>query len=54
MNKGQWCWALNIGNAKLMEGVSPYIDERGKTFAKYIMFSAGVDHDADRYGFIRI
>jgi hypothetical protein len=44
---------LYIGNTVLMQGVSPYIDERRKTFPKYIMFSAAVDHDADRYGFVR-
>jgi hypothetical protein len=49
----KWCWALYVGNVVLMEGVSPYLDERNKTFPKYIMFSASVDHDADRYGFVR-
>ena len=53
INKGQWCWCLYIGNAVLMEGVSPYIDERNKTFSKFFMFSTAVDHDADRYGFVR-
>jgi hypothetical protein len=51
--KGKWCWALYIGNAILMEGISPYIDERGKSFSKFLMFAASVDHDGDRYGFVR-
>jgi hypothetical protein len=51
--KGKWCWCLYIGNTKLMEGESPYLDERNKSFSKYLMFSGAVDHDGDRYGFIR-
>jgi hypothetical protein len=50
---GKWCWCLYIGSVVMMEGVSPYIDERGKTFPKFVMFSNGVDHDGDRYGFAR-
>ena len=50
---GKWKWCLYIGFLKLMEGVSPFIDERGKTFPRYRMFSANVDHDGDRYGFVR-
>lgn len=53
IHNGQWCWCCYVGNAVLMEGVSPYIDERNKTFPKFLMFSTGVDHDADRYGFVR-
>src|SRR5712671_1996184 len=37
----------------LMQGVSPFKDEKGKTFPRFRMFSASVDHDGDRYGFIR-
>ena len=37
----------------LMQGISPFIDERGKTFPRYRCFSASVDHDGDRYGFVR-
>jgi hypothetical protein len=44
---------MHIGNAEMMKGVSPFVDEKGKTFPRYRMFSAGVDHDGDRYGFIR-
>jgi len=50
---GKWKWCLYIGSLKLMEGVSPFIDEKGKTFPRYRMFSASVDHDGDRYGFVR-
>jgi hypothetical protein len=50
---GKWRWCLYIGDMMLMQGISPFIDEKGKTFPRYRMFSAAVDHDGDRYGFIR-
>lgn len=53
MHKGEWCWCIYASNEKLMEGQSPHIDEKDKTFPRYIMFSAAVDHDGDRYGFVR-
>ena len=51
--KGKWCWTLYIGNTVMMQGVSPFHDEKGKTFPRFLMFSANVDHDGDRYGFVR-
>lgn len=51
--KGQWCWALYVASEKLAEGVSPFTDEKNKSFPRYRMFSATVDHDGDRYGFVR-
>ena len=50
---GKWLWCLHAGNVELMKGVSPFIDEKGKTFPRYRMFSCAVDHDGDRYGFNR-
>ena len=50
---GKWRWCLYVGSTILMQGVSPFIDEKGKTFPRYRMFSAAVDHDGDRYGFVR-
>ena len=50
---GQWNWCLYVGNTVLMEGMSPFVDERNRTFPKFLMFSAAVDHDGDRYGFVR-
>lgn len=50
---GGWCWCLYTGSVKLGEGQSFLEDEKGKPFCKYIMFSGNVDHDGDRYGFIR-
>jgi hypothetical protein len=52
--KGEaWCWSTYCGGGILMEGESPFIDEKGKPYCKYIVFSANIDHDGDRYGFIR-
>ncbi len=53
IHKGKWCWTLYIGNSVMMQGESPFHDEKGKTFPRFLMFSANVDHDGDRYGFIR-
>lgn len=50
---GKWRWCLYVANTELMSGDSPFIDEKGKTFPKYRMFSASVDHDGDRYGLVR-
>jgi hypothetical protein len=52
-SKGGWKWALFTGSKILMQGQSPFTDENGKEFSKYLMFSASVDHDGDRYGFVR-
>lgn len=53
IHKGQWCWTLYIGSVVMLQGISPFHDEKGKTFPRFLMFSANVDHDGDRYGFIR-
>jgi hypothetical protein len=50
---GEWCFCIYTGNKKLEEGKSPFHDDKGKTFCKYVMFSAYVDQDGDRYGFVR-
>ncbi len=51
--KGQWRYCIYTGSLKLDEGPSPYRDEKGRSFCKYIMYSAAVDHEGDRYGFVR-
>lgn len=53
IKNGEWRWTLYISNTVLMQGTSPFRDEKGKTFPKYRMFSASVDQDGDRYGFVR-
>jgi len=52
-SRGGWKWALFTGSKILMQGESPFVDEHDRPIAKYIMFSAAVDHDGDRYGFPR-
>jgi hypothetical protein len=51
--KGDWCYCVYTGSVKLTEGKSPFTDQKGKTFCKFVMFSANVDQDGDRYGFVR-
>lgn len=53
IHKGQWCYCIYIGSMKLTEGKSYLKDEKGRPMCKYVMFSANVDHDGDRYGFVR-
>lgn len=50
---GVWCWCFYIGETLLAEGISPFVDKRNKTFCRFIMFSAAVDHENDRYGIVR-
>jgi hypothetical protein len=52
-SKGGWKWTLFTGAKILMRGDSPFVDEHDQQFCKYLMFSAQVDHDGDRYGFVR-
>jgi hypothetical protein len=49
----EWYYCFYTGNKKLEEGISPFKDENGKTFCRFIMFSANIDHDGDRHGLIR-
>ena len=51
--KGQWCWSMFTGSMVLDSGPSYLFDEKGKTICRYVMFSCNVDHDGDRYGFVR-
>jgi hypothetical protein len=52
-HRGKWCWAFYVANTILDQGVSPFFDERGKSISSFKMFSVAVDHDGDRYGFVR-
>ncbi len=51
---GGWLWAFYVGETVLAEGESPFVDEKGELQSKYIAFSANVDQDGDRYGFVRL
>lgn len=50
---GQWHWCLYTGSVLLDEGPAYIIDEMGNSVCRYIMYSANVDQDGDRYGFVR-
>jgi hypothetical protein len=52
-HKGVWCWTIFTGNMILDSGESYLFNEKGKTICRYIVFSCNVDHDGDRYGFVR-
>jgi hypothetical protein len=52
-HKGKWCWAVFTGDTVIDEGESPFIDEDKQSQHKYEMFSAYIDQDGDRYGFVR-
>ena len=51
--RGDWYWCAFTGDTKLSEGKSPFLNEDNKTEHKYEMFSAYIDQDGDRYGFVR-
>lgn len=51
--RGEWLYCFHTNDDVLDEGVSPFADEKGKTFPRFIVFSANIDHDGDRYGFHR-
>ncbi len=50
---GKWRFCSYIANTVLIQGISPFVDNKGQTFSRFRMFSATVDHDGDRYGFVR-
>jgi hypothetical protein len=52
-HKGKWCWAFYCANVLLDQGISPFADDKGNTESSFEMFAAAVDHDGDRYSFVR-
>jgi hypothetical protein len=50
---GEWYWSIYTGDIILEEGESYLKDEKGNSEAKYIPWSAYIDQDGDRYGFVR-
>ena len=53
LHEADWCWSLFTGSKILAEGKSPFVDDQGETIPRYLMYSAAVDHDGDRYGYHR-
>lgn len=54
IRKGEWhaCWYC--GDKKLKSAQSPFVDEKGKSVCRYVVGSVNVDHDGDRYGYLRL
>jgi hypothetical protein len=52
-HQNKWYWAFYCSMLLLAQGVSPFLDERGDPMSRFEMWSAFVDHDGDRYGFVR-
>jgi hypothetical protein len=50
---GQWHWCFYSNLTKLDGGTSPFRDEKNQSMCRFVMFSANIDHDGDRYGFVR-
>ncbi len=48
-----WRWALYTADILLNSGESLFYDESGRTICGIFPWSAYVDHDGDRYGFVR-
>ncbi|WMT88272.1 hypothetical protein NO932_06585 [Pelagibacterium sp. 26DY04] len=53
IKNGVWHWYIYTGALILDEGESYLKDEKGRSICKFIMYSANVDQDGDRYGFVR-
>ncbi len=53
IHDGIWYWAFYCSMLLLAQGVSPFLDERGKPMSRFVMFRANVDHDGDAYGLVR-
>jgi hypothetical protein len=51
--KNKWYWAFYCSWLGLAQGVSPFLDERNRPMNRFVMWSAAVDHEGDRYGFVR-
>lgn len=51
--RGEWRFCFYAYRTELKSGPSPFKDEKGKTFCRFLPWSAYVDHDGDRYGMVR-
>lgn len=52
-HKGEWTYTEFTKGGKLLEVVAPYVDEDGESYCPWILESANVDRDNNRYGEIR-
>lgn len=51
--KGEWYGCFYCADTKLATVPSPFFDEKNKTTSRYVAGSVNVDHDGDRYGYLR-
>lgn len=54
IHKGEWVACWYCGDKKLKTIRSPFEDEKGKSACRYVVGSVNVDHDGDRYGYLRL
>jgi len=50
---GGWSYCFFTGDIELERGRSPFLDNKGKSACRLIMYSNMIDQDDDRYGFVR-
>jgi hypothetical protein len=53
IKRGEWHVCHYSARIKLASAPSPFVDDKGKSASSILAFSAYVDHDGDRYGFVR-
>jgi hypothetical protein len=51
--RGEWLYCIYTSTTELARGPSPFVDEKRRTIPRYVAWSNNVDHDGDRYGFVR-
>lgn len=49
----EWRFCFYVATTELKSGSSPFFDEKGKPVCRFEMYSVNIDHDGDRYGFVR-
>jgi hypothetical protein len=52
-HRGEWRVCIHTGHLELIDAVSPFRDDKGKTHCRFVMTSCQVDQDGDRYGIVR-
>ena len=53
IEKGEWRYCYYTADIVLSAGPSFFYDNKRKTMCRFIAWSAFIDHDNDRYGFVR-
>jgi hypothetical protein len=53
LRAGCWYYCFYVDMTELKRGKSMFYGGDGNTICRYVMWSANVDHDGDRYGFVR-